>query len=163
MFDGERLRRLLQGAGLSQSELARRVRVSQSVIAQLAAGNAYGSKHLHRIARELGTTPEYLTGEVDDPSVDAAPPPREPTHQLLTLQVALPSEAALTRMFEGLLAASPRLHGEALAHELAKRLPTALGRLRGPLRVEDAAPEQPAAADEAPAPARRAPRQASRT
>lgn len=57
----------MKAAGLSQPELARRVGVSQSMIGKLATGGAYGSKHLHRIARELGTTPEYLMGESDDP------------------------------------------------------------------------------------------------
>jgi hypothetical protein len=32
--------------------------------------------HLHRIARELGTTPAYLTGETDDPSEGALPAPK---------------------------------------------------------------------------------------
>jgi transcriptional regulator with XRE-family HTH domain len=60
---------------LSQSELARRVGVSQASIYRLVAGDAYGSKHIHRIARELGTTPAYLTGETDDPNADAPPEP----------------------------------------------------------------------------------------
>lgn len=58
-------------AGLSQAALARRVGVSQQAIARLASGEVQGSKHLHRIARELGTTPAYLTSETDDPLADA--------------------------------------------------------------------------------------------
>lgn len=38
----------------------------------------------------------------------------------------LPSEAALGEVFEALIAASPRLQGAELAHELARRLPTLL-------------------------------------
>ncbi len=39
------------------------------------SGKAYGSAHLHRIARELGTTAAYLDGETDDASEGAAPSP----------------------------------------------------------------------------------------
>jgi phage repressor protein C with HTH and peptisase S24 domain len=61
--------------GLSQSELARRVGITQSSIYNLVSGKAYGSAHLHRIARELGTTPEYLSGENNDPAAGAPPSP----------------------------------------------------------------------------------------
>jgi len=57
---------------MSQAELARRVRVDQSTINGLVRGTAKASKHLHRIARELNTTPSYLSGETDDPVGDAA-------------------------------------------------------------------------------------------
>lgn len=70
-----RLRDSLAAVGLSQSELARRVGVSQAAIAKLVTGHAYGSKHLHKIARELGTTPAFLTGETDDPAEGAIPAP----------------------------------------------------------------------------------------
>lgn len=60
---------------LSQAELARRVNVSQQTIYKLIHGEARGSKHLHRIARVLSTTPAYLTGEVEDPDQDAPEPP----------------------------------------------------------------------------------------
>jgi transcriptional regulator with XRE-family HTH domain len=60
---------------MSQSELARRVKLNQSTIAGLITGKARSSAHLHRIARELGTTPAYLTGETDDPEADAPPMP----------------------------------------------------------------------------------------
>lgn len=53
--------------GISQAELARRVGISQQTVAHLVSGSAFGSKHLHQIARELGTTPAYLTEETDDP------------------------------------------------------------------------------------------------
>ncbi|MBD8548027.1 helix-turn-helix domain-containing protein [Sphingomonas sp. CFBP 8760] len=154
MFNGDRLRNLMATRGLSQSELARRVGVSQTTIAKLVAGRGYGSKHLHRIARELRTTPAYLTGEIDDPEEDAPPPPPAPTVQMVMMPVALPSEEALARMFEGLLEALPGLEGPELARELATLLPTALGSVRGPLievrsETDDAQPVLPDTADAA--------------
>jgi transcriptional regulator with XRE-family HTH domain len=116
--------------GFSQSELGRRVGVSQSAIHNLLSGEAYGSKHLHRIARELGTTPAYLTGEVDDPDEGAPPPPPEPSVQTVMMPVELPGQRVLAHMFEGLLLASPGLQGAELAHELARHLPRALGLAR---------------------------------
>lgn len=75
MFNADRFRKLLVDKGLSQSELARRVGVSQSAIHKLASGGAYGSAHLHKIARELGTSPAYLSGETDDATEGAVPLP----------------------------------------------------------------------------------------
>lgn len=57
---------------MSQAELARRVRVDQSTINGLVRGTAKATKHLHQIARELKTTPSYLSGETDDPAGEAA-------------------------------------------------------------------------------------------
>ena len=56
---------------MTQSELARRVKVTQGAIAKIVSNNPGGSAHLHKIARELGTTAEYLTGETDDPEAGA--------------------------------------------------------------------------------------------
>jgi SOS-response transcriptional repressor LexA len=61
--------------GLTQAELARRVSVTQGAIAKIAGNNPNGSSHLHKLARELRTTPEYLTGETDDPVEGAVPAP----------------------------------------------------------------------------------------
>lgn len=65
---GERLVERLEARGWSQAELARRVGIAPQSIGKLARGEAQASKHLHRIARLLETTPEYLSGETDDPS-----------------------------------------------------------------------------------------------
>lgn len=155
VFDGERLRAQMAQAGISQAELARRVGVSQQAIARLASGTSQGSRHIHRIARELGTTPAYLSCETDDPRADvpAEPPLASDTRQLLQCfaalekherksllsvahsmagqrllsePVTLPSTAALEDAFSGFLQAFPGLQGDELVHELAKRLPTIL-------------------------------------
>ncbi|KZC83290.1 hypothetical protein AYR46_01535 [Sphingobium yanoikuyae] len=57
---------LMADKGLTQSELARRVGVSPTAIWKLMNEPAQGSKHTHKIARELDTTAEYLMGETDD-------------------------------------------------------------------------------------------------
>lgn len=67
MILADRLTERMEECRVSQSELARIVGISQSAIWKLASGGGQGSKHLHRIAAALRTTPEYLTGETDDP------------------------------------------------------------------------------------------------
>ncbi|BCA60226.1 S24 family peptidase [Sphingomonas sp. HMP6] len=73
MIRSDRVREMLDACGLSQSKLARRVNVTQGAIAKIVSNNPGGSAHLHKIARALGTTSEYLTGETDDPSLGALP------------------------------------------------------------------------------------------
>ena len=74
MIKRERLQSLMTSMGLSQSELARRVGVTQAMIAKLLARGG-GTKHLAAIARELHTTPAFLLGEITDPSETARPLP----------------------------------------------------------------------------------------
>lgn len=73
MFRGDRLAELLNAQGMSQSHLARLVGVSQATIWKLVKEPSQGSKHTHRIARELGTSPEFLMGETDDPAPSGEP------------------------------------------------------------------------------------------
>ncbi|MBB3035401.1 XRE family transcriptional regulator [Alteriqipengyuania lutimaris] len=74
-----RIEELLAAKGLSQSELARRVGVSQHSIWHLINKGKTGSRHITKIARELETSVAYLEGETDDPEADAPLPgaPRE--------------------------------------------------------------------------------------
>lgn len=44
--------------------------MSQSALNSLARGDTRSSPRLHVIARELGTTAAYLTGETDDPTAE---------------------------------------------------------------------------------------------
>jgi len=79
VFRGDRLEALMREKGFSQSELARAIGVSQTSIWKLVKEPSQGSKHLHKIAQKLGTTPAYLMGVVDDPSVGYIAPPSAAT------------------------------------------------------------------------------------
>lgn len=130
VINAARMRDRMVLKGLSQSELARRVGVSQATIYNLVSGKGYGSTHLHKIARELETTPAYLTGETDDPDLNAPPPPA-PAPRPIMMAVTLPSEDALTVMFKALLAGIDRSLGEDVqARLLARRLPIGLEQLQ---------------------------------
>lgn len=71
---GERVEERLDAKGISQSELARRVGVSQNAIWHLINKSKGGSVHLPKVARELGTTTDYLEGATDDPEANAPLP-----------------------------------------------------------------------------------------
>ncbi|QXT34313.1 helix-turn-helix domain-containing protein [Sphingomonas sanguinis] len=120
----------MEALQLSQAELARRVGLAQPTIYSLIHRNKVGSKHLHKIARVLLTTAEYLSGETDDPDANAPPPPPPQPH-LVTMQVVLPPVEALEQMFAGMLDAIDDLASrDALALQLAQLLPRALSRLK---------------------------------
>ena len=74
MINGERLKARMEERGVSQTELARRVGVSQQAIGKLVSGESSTSRQLHKIARELATSPAYLMGETDDPDEGALVP-----------------------------------------------------------------------------------------
>jgi transcriptional regulator with XRE-family HTH domain len=154
---GARLKARIEATGISQSELARRVGITQGTIAGLISGRSRSSTHLHKIARVLRTTPAYLEGETDDPDEGAPPPSPAPPYQAITLQVLLPGEAALAQMFEGLLMAMDRdLPLDEQARLLAQRLPTGLSQLR------DLMPALPKAAAAKPQPSQPTPARAPR-
>lgn len=86
MTVGERILERLHALGMSQAELARRVSLAQTTINNLVRGDARSSSYLHKIARALETSVDYLTSETDDPATDAPPAPtREQMAQLLDL------------------------------------------------------------------------------
>jgi phage repressor protein C with HTH and peptisase S24 domain len=86
MTMGDRIEERLTTLGISQAELARRVKVSQPTINALIRGGSTGSKHLHKIASELETSPAWLVGETDDPSPIA---PRTSTVEALAEELDL--------------------------------------------------------------------------
>lgn len=138
---GERIRTRAKELGINHSELARRSKTPQSTVSTIINGDGRWSPHLARIARVLSTTVDYLTGETDDPDV-GAPPPLPPVLNHIMMPVALPSENALARMFEGLLEVADRSAPTAeLARELAQLLPSGLLQLRG--RLTELAPMVP--------------------
>lgn len=127
---GERILTRLELLGKSQSWLARQVDLRQPTINALVRGTSQSSVHLHKIARALGTTVDYLTGETDDPDENAPPPPN-PGVTAIMMPMVLPPVAALKRMFDGMLTlvdqdATP----DEQALQLAEMLPTALSRVR---------------------------------
>lgn len=69
---GDRVSERLRAMNISQAELARRSGLAQQTVNALIKRNKVGTVHLHRIARELMTSPDFLIGETDDPSIDAA-------------------------------------------------------------------------------------------
>jgi transcriptional regulator with XRE-family HTH domain len=99
---GARIEERRQALGISQAELARRVGVRQSTMNSLIKGDSQSSKYLHRIARELGTTPAYLSGETNDPEADAPPAPelRHDQREVMNLfeGLAPKDRAALTQL-----------------------------------------------------------------
>ncbi|MDC7809961.1 hypothetical protein CA223_05375 [Sphingomonas koreensis] len=75
MIIGERIEARLGELRMSQSELARRLGFRQSTINGLIKGDQRSTTKLPQLARELQTTPEYLTGESDDPAATSHSPP----------------------------------------------------------------------------------------
>lgn len=74
MSVGLRIHERMEKLGINQSELARRVGVSQPTIHALIKGGSASSRHLHRIAAELETSPAYLAGETDEDAPIAVAP-----------------------------------------------------------------------------------------
>lgn len=133
---GRRIEERRKAIGISQAELARRVGIRQSTMNSLINGNSRTSRSIVELARELQTTTTYLMGLSDDPAEGAPPPPPAPTVQFVTMQVALPSEPALARMFEGLLRMIPADASlDERAQLLARRLPIGLSQLRDLLPI----------------------------
>ena len=130
---GRRIDERRSALGISQAELARRVGLRQSTINSLINGDSRSSRKIVQLARELATTPAYLTGEIDDPDNGAAAPPPDPTHHHILLPVAWPTEAALTRMFLGLILPFELENPDLLARTLARQLPKGFRQLQGRL------------------------------
>ncbi len=69
-FLGERLRQARERRGLSQAELARRIRTGNNQITRYENEQAEPSPmQLKRLVRELGVSSDYLLGLADSPTV----------------------------------------------------------------------------------------------
>lgn len=100
---GSRLAERLEAASLTQTELARRIGVTQGTIAHLIRGRSSGSAHLHRIARELHTTPDYLEGRTSDPEEGADLGKRLSSEEMDWLEIYAGLTDAQRKMARGLL------------------------------------------------------------
>ncbi|WP_202189324.1 MULTISPECIES: helix-turn-helix domain-containing protein [Sphingomonas] len=122
MIVADRLRSRMESRKISQAELARRLSISQSSINRLATGDVYASKHIYQIARELGTSPEYLMGETDDPEEGAPPPPELDYTDRELLEsfrcLAIDDQRALLQIVRSMAGRgkAPTLHAPALSY-----------------------------------------------
>lgn len=107
MISADRFRDALKRSGLTQTALAARVGVSQQTIAKLAQGRISTSRRLHLIARELGTTSAYLTGETENPKSevpDFALSSAERELVTITRSLSAPDRAAILHLARSLAA-----------------------------------------------------------
>lgn len=119
---GERIRQRLLLLGISQAELARRLKIHQATVNGLINGGQRSSTHLHRIAAELKTTPAFLSGETDDPSLDAPPPTLSSEDQaLLALYHSLESSGQKAVIEIMRTMAQAALAGTAMQHPPKQR------------------------------------------
>lgn len=72
MILGARIRERIDAVGTTQAKLARAIGVSPQAVSKMVLGDTNETAKLYQIARHLRTTPEYLTGESDDPEEGAA-------------------------------------------------------------------------------------------
>ncbi|CAN5865289.1 hypothetical protein BH11PSE6_BH11PSE6_12140 [soil metagenome] len=75
MILGDRIASRMAQLGLSQSELARRVGMSQQAIGKLIHGHTRNTPNIAQLAKHLRTTPAYLSGDAEDPEEGALPSP----------------------------------------------------------------------------------------
>lgn len=108
MIIRERLVERIEASGLSYSEIARQVGVKQPTITRLVSGNQYSTTRLTQLARTIHTTPEYLTGESDEPGPGSTPG-----------AVLTPQDAEIIRLFGGLTPARRKMV-HALLRDLAQ-------------------------------------------
>lgn len=67
MIIGARLKKRIDAAGTTQAALAGAIGVSPQAVSKMVTGGTTDTAKLYQIARFLKTSPEYLTGEADDP------------------------------------------------------------------------------------------------
>jgi transcriptional regulator with XRE-family HTH domain len=98
LLDFVRLNTLIKERGVTKSYLASKLNRNRVIFSDWARGKSAPSKEALRIiAYALDTTPEYLTGESDDPG--HAPEPPEKQKKLLAEANSL-SDAELEKALE---------------------------------------------------------------
>jgi transcriptional regulator with XRE-family HTH domain len=119
MILGDRISKRIKALGTSQGALARAIGVSPQAVSKMVVGGTTETGRLYQIARELKTSPEYLTGETDDPAsegVDDALSSDE--RELIDLWQGIPPKdrAALLQLARTLssCATTPSVHGRRL-------------------------------------------------
>ena len=156
---GERIEAMMVQKGWKQQDLAEAVGMKQPTIHALINTPGRGSKKLHLIAKALGTTTDYLTGETNDPAGHTAlPPSPPPPATMIKMDVALPNAELLSAAFRSCLRLDdhpmrelpPHLVDE-LAQALAEHFPDALagvvssqGRLRASTAIARQSPSKQA-------------------
>lgn len=118
----------MRALGLTQAELARRVGVAQPTIFGLINSNKIGSKHLHRIARELETTSAFLSGETEDPESDVPDSPELSRDEVVWVEYwrALDGEGRdamvrVVRLLTGRGGSGTTVHAPAVRYEAEQR------------------------------------------
>lgn len=116
-FRGDRLGELMAEREISQSELARRVGVTQATVWKLLNSSMSGTRYLHKIAAELGTSPAYLMGESEELAGGNAR-----SGEILEIEEFTLAELELEGASEGKLRPFPRAWLEQLTTGPADRL-----------------------------------------
>lgn len=74
LFRYDRLEELIKGSGKSKIYLCKKMNLGPTYLRDAKKQNSnIKDEPLRILAEELGTTPEYLRGETDDPSIKKAP------------------------------------------------------------------------------------------
>lgn len=73
MILGARIRERIAATGSNQASLARAIGVSPQAVSKMVNSDTTDTAKVYQIARELKTSPEYLTGETDDPTPGLVP------------------------------------------------------------------------------------------
>lgn len=127
--------------GPTQVEFAEALGVSQGTIARWESGSKPEYEHIVKMAAMAGVSVPEFTGQI---LTSERPQFVGSTAGVLFLPVQLPSEAALTEMFEGLLETMPaNLDSAAIAQKLAQLLPGALSRTVSHAQAETWPSDQP--------------------
>jgi transcriptional regulator with XRE-family HTH domain len=72
MIRHDRLQKLMKAKGITQRALAEEIGISPQAVSKIVQGGTADPRKLPYIARMLSVSIDYLTGESDDPSIDAS-------------------------------------------------------------------------------------------